>query len=120
MQASLLAFYMLLFIAVLVPILFHFSRHLGPTSRATKNQDSVYESGVSAPFKQSSERFSVNYYMVAIIFVLFDVEILFMFPWAVTIKTNAMVGIIEMFIFISLLLLGLLYVYLKRALQWDE
>ena len=106
-------------VALAVPLLFHLSRHLGERSgRPAPRQDDVYESGVSTPLKDSFERFNIRYYLVAIIFVIFDVEILFMFPWAVTLRDLGLFGLIEMFVFMGLLLAGLIYVYRKKALQW--
>ena len=105
-------------VALAVPLLFHLSRHLGERSRGAARQDDVYESGVSQPHKDSFERFNIRYYLVAIIFVIFDVEILFMFPWAVTLRDLGLFGLIEMFVFMGLLLAGLIYLYRKKALQW--
>ena len=106
-------------VALAVPFLFHLSRRLGHSKRGTSRQDDVYESGVSTPLKDSFERFNIKYYLVAIIFVIFDVEILFMFPWAVTLRDLGWFGLIEMFVFMGLLLAGLIYVYQKKALKWN-
>lgn len=105
-------------VTLAVPILFHLSRRLGESKEGNLRQDDVYESGVSTPFKDSFERFNIKYYLVAIIFVIFDVEILFMFPWAVTLRDLGLFGLIEMFVFMGLLLAGLIYIYRKKALKW--
>ncbi len=105
-------------VALAVPFLFHLSRHLGRSGKHTPRQQSVYESGVSTPVKDSFERFNIKYYLVAIIFVIFDVEILFMFPWAVNLRELGLFGLIEMFVFMGLLLAGLIYIYWKKALTW--
>jgi NADH-quinone oxidoreductase subunit A len=102
-----------------VPLLFHLARRLGRSKAGTRRQGDVYESGVSAPYKDSFERFNIKYYLVAIIFVIFDVEILFMFPWAVTLRDLGLFGLIEMFVFMGLLLAGLIYIYRKKALRWN-
>jgi NADH-quinone oxidoreductase subunit A len=103
----------------MIPFLFHLSRYLGD---ATKNNDAInqtYESGIKKTYKDSFERFNIKYYLVAIIFVIFDVEILFMFPWAVTLRETSILGLVEMFIFMTLLLAGLIYIYKKGALKWS-
>lgn len=64
-------------------------------------------------------RFSVKFYLVAILFVLFDVEIIFMFPWAVNVRELGFFGLFEMFTFMLLLLGGLIYIYKIKALKWQ-
>ena len=63
--------------------------------------------------------FSIKYFLVAILFVLFDVEVIFMYPWAVNFKQLGLFGIIEMFTFISVFLVGFFYIMKKGALKWD-
>jgi len=63
--------------------------------------------------------FSIKYFVVAILFVLFDVEVIFMYPWAVNFRTLRMDGMIEMFIFMGTLLLGFIYVIKKKVLDWN-
>lgn len=63
-------------------------------------------------------QFHVGYYLFALVFLLFDVEIAFMYPWAVAFKTMGVVAFVEMFFFVIVLFLGLLYAYKKKALQW--
>jgi NADH-quinone oxidoreductase subunit A len=63
--------------------------------------------------------FSIKYFLVAILFVLFDVEVIFMYPWAVNFKTLGMLGIIEMFSFIAIFLVGFFYIIKKGALKWE-
>lgn len=113
-----LPFSVIIVVSLAIPFLFHLSRHLGRHDKHTARQKSVYESGVSTPVKDSFERFNIKYYLVAIIFVLFDVEILFMFPWAVNLRELGLFGLIEMFVFMGLLLAGLIYIYWKKALKW--
>jgi NADH-quinone oxidoreductase subunit A len=64
--------------------------------------------------------FSIKYFLVAILFVLFDVEVIFMYPWAVNFKELGMLGVIEMFSFVALLLVGFYYMLSKKALKWEE
>ncbi len=94
------------------------SHLLGP-KRKTKVKLEAFECGVEG---QGNARmpFSIKYFLVAILFVLFDVEVIFMYPWAVNFKQLGMVGVIEVFTFVSLLLVGFYYMLSKRALKWEE
>lgn len=92
---------------------------LGPQNRDNKAKHTLYESGVTNPVGGTNLRFSIKFYLVAILFVLFDVEIIFMFPWAVNIRELGYLGLFEMFMFMGLLYAGLIYIYKKKALSWD-
>lgn len=109
----------ILILTVLIPFLFHLSRYIGEQSKSGKAINQTYESGIKKTYKDSFERFNIKYYLVAIIFVIFDVEILFMFPWAVTLRETSLFGLVEMFTFMILLLAGLIYIYKKGALKWS-
>lgn len=117
-NSLLLASLTILFITLVVPIALHFTKYLGPKSPHNSANDQPYESGVSRITGDSFERFSVKYYLVAIIFILFDVEVVFMLPWAVNLRDLGMFGLLEMFTFMALLVAGLIYVYKKGALKW--
>lgn len=90
---------------------------LGP-QRPYREKHSTYESGME-PVRSAHERFSVKYYMVAVLFILFDIEIVFMYPWAVQYRELGMYGFVEMVIFLVILLVGYVYVLKKGALRWD-
>jgi NADH-quinone oxidoreductase subunit A len=90
---------------------------IGP-KRHTAVKDQAFECGIESVGNARSP-FSIKYFLVAILFVLFDVEVIFMYPWAVNFKTLGVQGLIEMFAFITFLLIGLLYVLKKKALSWD-
>ena len=90
---------------------------LGP-SRPNPEKLSTYESGMP-PVKSARERFSIKYYMVAVLFILFDIEVIFLYPWAVNFKSLGMFGYIEMVLFIMILFVGYIYVWKKGALKWD-
>ena len=107
------------FLLIFIPFIIHMTHHLGRKKGEDTAKNEVYESGIRLTVKDSFERFNVKYYLVAIIFILFDVETLFMFPWAVTLRELGLFGLIEMFTFMGLLLAGLLYIYKKGALKWD-
>lgn len=91
---------------------------LGP-KRKTKIKLDAFECGIES---QGNARlpFSIKYFLVAILFVLFDVEVIFMYPWAVNFKELGMLGVIEVFSFIALLLVGFYYMLAKKALKWEE
>ena len=90
---------------------------LGPKKKSTIKLDS-FECGIES---QGNARvpFSIKYFLVAILFVLFDVEVIFMYPWAVLFKELGTNGFIEMIVFISLLLVGFFYIIKRGALKWE-
>lgn len=94
---------------------------IGP-KRPSAEKLSTYESGVE-PVGSAHSKFSVKYYLVAMLFILFDIEIVFMYPWAVTFKnyTGQMLtyALIEMIVFIVLLFIGLIYIFRKQSLKWN-
>ena len=77
-----------------------------------------YECGVDHVGEASAGMFKVQYFVIAILFVVFDVETMFLFPWAVVLQDIGMFGFIEMFVFIFLLVVGLIYAWGKGALEW--
>ncbi|MDP2325460.1 MAG: NADH-quinone oxidoreductase subunit A [Gammaproteobacteria bacterium] len=79
---------------------------------------SPYECGF-APFEDSRMKFDVRYYLVAILFIVFDLEIAFLFPWAVTLDTIGLAGILAMGVFLAVLIVGFMYEWKKGALEWD-
>ncbi len=90
---------------------------LGPRRKSQIKLDS-FECGIE-PQGNARVPFSVKYFLVAILFVLFDVEVIFMYPWAVMFKELGMPGSIEMILFISFLLVGLFYIIKRGALKWE-
>jgi NADH-quinone oxidoreductase subunit A len=79
---------------------------------------SPYECGFEA-FEDAHMQFDVRYYLIAILFIAFDLEIAFVFPWAVIFRSLGVVGLIEMGIFLGLLVLGFVYAWKKGALEWE-
>lgn len=79
---------------------------------------SPYECGFEA-FEDSRMRFDVRYYLVAILFIIFDLEIAFLFPWAIVLDQIGMQGLIAMGIFLAILVVGFVYEWRKGALEWD-
>jgi NADH-quinone oxidoreductase subunit A len=90
---------------------------LGP-KRNTQTKLEAFESGIVS-VGNARIPFSVKYFLVAILFVLFDIEVIFMYPWAVLFKELGMKGFIEMMVFISLLLVGFFYIIKRGALKWE-
>ncbi len=90
---------------------------IGP-QRKTKDKLTPFESGIEV-VGNARNPISIKYFLVAILFVLFDVEVIFMYPWAVNFRALGSDGMIEMFIFMGTLLAGFIYVIKKGALDWD-
>lgn len=79
---------------------------------------SPYECGF-APFEDSRTQFDVRFYLVAILFIIFDLEIAFLFPWAITIQETGLVGFLSAFVFLFILTIGFIYEWRKGALEWE-
>jgi NADH-quinone oxidoreductase subunit A len=90
---------------------------LGP-KRPDLQKRSAYECGFEA-FEDARMKFDVRYYLIAILFIIFDLEIAFLFPWAVVFKQIGLVALIEMGLFLALLVVGFVYVWKKGALEWE-
>ena len=90
---------------------------LGP-QRPDAAKLSPYECGFEA-FEDARMKFDVRYYLIAILFIIFDLEIAFLFPWAVVFKQIGLVALIEMGLFLALLVVGFVYVWKKGALEWE-
>jgi NADH-quinone oxidoreductase subunit A len=109
---------LLLIIAVGMAVMFVFmSQVLGP-KKYEQVKYSVYECGVD-PFTTAAVRVSVKFYLVALLFILFDLETAFLYPWAVIFRDLGLFGFIEMGIFVGILLVGLVYAWKKGALEWQ-
>lgn len=87
-------------------------------SKPTKRKSAIYECG-ELPIGNSWIQFNVRYYLFALIFVIFDVEVVFLFPWAVVFKSLGLFAFIEMLVFIVILLIGLAYAWRKGILKWS-
>ena len=87
--------------------------------RPTKAKMSPYECGM-APIGDARGRFSVKFYLVAMLFILFDVEAVFLYPWAVILKELKMFGFWEMLVYIAIVLVGYFYIWKKGVLDWGE
>jgi len=87
--------------------------------RPTRGKLSPYECG-SPPVGNARDRFSVSFYVVAMLFILFDVEAVFLYPWAVIFKSLKWFGFVEMLLYIAVLLAGYVYIWKKGALDWKR
>ena len=103
--------------AIIVGAMVSLNTLLGPTAtNPVKHQP--FECG-NAPTGSAFGRFSVRFYMTAILFILFDVEVVFLYPWALLFRDLGMFGLVEMLTFMLVLGIGLLYAWRKGALEWD-
>ena len=97
--------------------------HLLSSSRPTAVKGQPYESGIP-PFGTARERFDVKFYLVAVLFIVFDIEVVFMMPWAVAFRQldilglGALGGLLEMAAFVVVLVVGYVYVWKRGALEW--
>src|SRR5499433_1949014 len=113
-------FPILLFIAVAIVIgvaPMVLGKLLGPT-KPDPEKLSPYECGFEA-FEDARMKFDVRYYLVAILFILFDLEIAFLFPWAVVLREIGLFGFVAMLVFLAILVVGFIYEWKKGALEWE-
>jgi NADH-quinone oxidoreductase subunit A len=87
-------------------------------SRPYRAKLTPYESG-SPLFSDARIQFPMRYYIIAMLFVIFDIEVIFIIPWAVRFQSLGLLGLVEMLVFIAVLLVGLWYAWKKGALEWD-
>ena len=90
---------------------------LGPRNRYPK-KNMPYESGMT-PIGPGTRRVTVRFYLIAVLFILFDIEVVFFLPWAVAFRQLGLFGLLEMVIFIVILLVGYVYAWKKGALEWE-
>jgi NADH-quinone oxidoreductase subunit A len=90
---------------------------IGPR-RPSIRKAAPYESGM-IPYGPGTRRFSIRYYLVAVLFILFDIETVFFLPWAVVFRQLGWFALIEMLVFVGILLIGFVYVWKKGALEWE-
>ena len=90
---------------------------LGPKKKSNV-KDEPYESGI-APIGPGTRRMPVRFYLIAVLFILFDIEVIFFLPWAVVFRQLGLFGLVEMAVFIVILLVGYIYAWKKGALEWE-
>jgi NADH-quinone oxidoreductase subunit A len=115
-----LPIFVLLFISTALAVLIIFISILfGPRKRAANAAKvAPYESGMRA-IGQGQRRFPVRFYLIAVLFILFDIEVIFFYPWAVAFRQLGWFGLIQMMVFVGILLAGYIWVWKKGALEWE-
>lgn len=93
------------------------SSFVGP-KKPSKIKLQPYECGCD-PVGSARERFSIKFYLIAMLFILFDIEAVFLYPWSILFKKLGMFGLVEMGVFIAILLVGYIYIWKKGALEWE-
>lgn len=106
-----------LFAGVVVLALLLIAQEIGP-NRPSGIKGEPFESG-NPPKGDARIRFPVKFYLVAMVFLIFDIEVVFLYPWAISFRQLGIFGLVEMAIFLFVLVIGLLYVWKKGALEWD-
>ena len=110
--------FILLALAVAVGIIvLLLGRYIGP-HRPTAKKGQPYESGM-IPYGPGTRQMPVRFYLVAVLFILFDVEVIFFLPWAVAFKQLGLFALVEMFIFVAIILVGFVYLWKKGAFEWE-
>ncbi|MFC1852644.1 NADH-quinone oxidoreductase subunit A [candidate division CSSED10-310 bacterium] len=108
----------LLFLAISIAgVMLIMSFVFGPR-RPDEEKLSVYECGIN-PTRDSRARFSIKFFIIAILFILFDIEVIFLYPWAILYQKLGLFGLVEMTVFIVILLLGYIYLWRKGAFEWE-
>lgn len=92
--------------------------HVFGPRRRNERKSQPYESGMT-PFGPGTRRVPIRYYLIAVLFILFDIEVVFFYPWAVVYKSLKVFGLVEMLIFVVILLVGYIYAWKKGALEWE-
>lgn len=110
---------MLLAVVILLAVGMLVASYLLGQHRPTREKLTAYECGIT-PTGDARHRFSVKFYLVAMLFILFDVEVIFLYPWAVIFKELGMFGFVEMLLFLVIVLAGFAYLWKKGALDWTK
>jgi NADH-quinone oxidoreductase subunit A len=92
--------------------------HLFGPRRRTPRKGQPYESGM-VPYGPGQRRMPVHFYLIAVLFILFDIEIIFLLPWAIVLRQIKVAGLIEMVVFVLILLVGFVYAWKRGALEWE-
>jgi NADH-quinone oxidoreductase subunit A len=100
-----------------VTILLFIAQKLGP-KKSNPAKIQPFESG-NPPQGDARIRFSVKFYLVAMLFLIFDIEVVFLYPWAILFRRLGLFGVVEMGIFLSILIIAFIYIWKKKALEWD-
>jgi len=104
-------------VAAITALMYSFSVFFGPKNMNNPLKRLPFECG-SKPVGDARLRFPIKFYIVAVIFVVFDIEVVFLYPWAVKFRELGMFGLVEMAVFIGILTVGLIYVWKKGVFEW--
>ncbi len=105
--------------ATIAGLIIFLNKILGPKNKGSAVKSEPFECGIGQ-IGTPQKRFSVKFYLVAMLFILFDVEIVWFFPWAVVLRELKWTGLLEMFSFVFVLFLGFVYAWKKGALEWEK
>jgi NADH-quinone oxidoreductase subunit A len=111
--------FVLIFVVTAVALLILVLSYLFGRRVPTKEKLSPYECGME-PIEDARGKFPIKFYLIAILFIIFDIEVVFLYPWAVVYRKLALFGLIEMGVFLFILLVGYFYIIKKGALKWEE
>ncbi|MGE6377206.1 NADH-quinone oxidoreductase subunit A [Peribacillus muralis] len=117
-QNNYLIVFVFLCLGILLPVIALFLGKLLRPYKPTEMKYTTYESGID-PFSDSRVQFNVRYYLFGLMFVIFDVETVFLYPWAVAYDELGLFALIEMLFFVIILMLGLIYAWKKKVLKWN-
>ena len=117
MPSGYLPIFIFLVIAILFPIVALMAAKLVRPSMPSETKLEAYECGIKA-VSNSRGRYTVRFYIIAILFVIFDVETIFLFPWAVQYRTLGWFGVAEVTVFLAILIVGYIWAYKKGAMEW--
>lgn len=106
-----------LLLGILLPVVALTAGKFLRPNAPNKEKATTYESGIE-PFHQAQVQYNVRYYIFALMFVIFDVETIFLYPWAVAYEKLGIFALIEILIFVSMLIIGLIYAWKKKVLKW--
>lgn len=117
-QNNYLIVFIFLILGIILPIVALFFGKLLRPNKPEEAKYTTYESGID-PFGDSRVQFNIAYYIFALMFVIFDVETVFLYPWAVAYEKLGFFALIEMLIFVVMLVIGLIYAWKKKVLKWS-
>jgi NADH-quinone oxidoreductase subunit A len=118
MPGDFLPIAVLIVLATLIAFVVIILGHLFGPRRPSARKGAPYESGMR-PYGPGQRRIPIHFYLIAVLFILFDIEIVFLLPWAVILRKLGVFGLIEMAVFIVILLIGFIYAWKKGALEWE-
>jgi len=113
------SFVFIISLAIIVPSIALVLGRLAQPYLVTPPKSQTYECGIK-PFGQAWMQFNIRYYIYALIFVVFDIETVFLYPWAVAFNKLGLFALIEMFLFLTILIVGFAYAWKKGALEWNN